>query len=83
MSGLFSSRKNRSGTDKPRFADLEGNPLKEGDVVLSLRYDLGESRIIRTDKGMVYESVQTGTRVAWDKMIDAATGNQKVRKLEK
>jgi len=40
---------------------------------MSLRYDLGESRIVKTEAGMVYESVRTGTRVAWDKMIDAAT----------
>jgi hypothetical protein len=83
MVALFSFRKNKSDRKKPRFADLDGNPLKEGDVVLSLRYDLGEARIIRTDKGLEYESVGTGTRVAWDRMIDAATGNQKVRKLEK
>jgi len=82
MAGLFSIRKDRSGRNKPRFADLDGNPLKEGDVVMSLRYDMGESRIINTDKGMVYESIKTGVQVTWDKMIDAATGNQKVRKLE-
>ena len=82
MSGLFSFGRNKSGKHKPAFADLDGQPLKDGDIVMSLRYDMGESRIVKTETGMVYESVKTGTRVEWDKMIDAATGYQKVRKLE-
>jgi len=82
MSGLFSFGRNKSRKTKPVFADLDGQPLKDGDVVMSLRYDMGESRIVKTETGMVYESVKTGIRVAWDKMIDAATGYQKVRKLE-
>ena len=49
---------------------------------MSLRYDMGESRIIRTESGLAYESLATGEQVPWAKMIDAATGYQKVRKLE-
>jgi hypothetical protein len=82
MTGLFS--KSRSGPDqgKVRFVDLEGQELKAGDVVMSLRYELGESRIISTENGFEYESVASGKRMSWSKMIDAATGYQKVRKLE-
>ena len=78
MAGLFSSDRKKS---KLQFVDLEGQALKEGDVVMSLRYDLGEAKILKTEKGMVYESVLTGQRVSWSRMIDAATGYQKVRKL--
>lgn len=82
MSGLFSRGKDRPGKGKIRFVDLEGQELKAGDVVMSLRYELGESRIITTESGPEYESVESGERVSWSKMIDAATGYQKVRKLE-
>ncbi len=78
MTGLFSRK---SGRSKLRFVDIEGQELKEGDKVLSYRYDLGECRILTTDQGMVYESLATGQQVSYVKMIDAATGYQKVRKL--
>jgi hypothetical protein len=78
MAGLFGRKSRRS---KLRFVDLEGQPLKEGDTVLSLRYDLGECRILNTEDGMVYESLATGEQVSYAKMIDAATGCQKVRKI--
>ena len=78
MAGLF---RKRSGKSKLQFVDLEGQPLKDGDTVMSLRYDLGECRIIKTDQGMVYESLASGQQISYVKMIDAATGYQKVRKL--
>ena len=78
MAGLFSRK---SGKNKLQFVDLEGQPMKEGDTVMSLRYDLGECRIIRTEEGMVYESLSTGQKVNYAKMIDAATGYQKVKLL--
>jgi hypothetical protein len=78
MAGLFGKK---SGRSKLRFVDLEGQPLKEGDTVLSLRYELGECRILNTESGMVYESLASGEQVSYAKMIDAATGYQKVRKL--
>jgi hypothetical protein len=78
MSGLFSKK---SGRSKLRFVDLEGQPLSEGDTVLSLRYELGECRILNTEQGMVYESLASGKQISYVKMIDAATGYQKVRKL--
>jgi hypothetical protein len=78
MAGLFSKK---SGRSKLRFVDLEGQPLSEGDTVLSLRYELGECRILNTEQGMVYESLASGKQMSYVKMIDAATGYQKVRKL--
>ncbi len=76
---LFSRKKGKSKTP---FADLEGQPLKAGDHVMSLRYDMGECRIVETDTGMAYESLATGHQVSYVKMIDAATGYQKVKRLE-
>jgi len=64
-----------------KFYDFDGQPLKEGDMVMSLRYDLGECRIIMTETGYAYESIKTGEKVSYAKMIDAGTGYQKVRKL--
>ncbi len=66
---------------KLQFFDFEGQPLKEGDTVMSYRYDLGECRIINTEQGMEYKSVAGGQQVSYVKMIDAATGYQKVKKL--
>jgi hypothetical protein len=78
MSPIFNFKKNKSRT---KFYDFDGQPLKEGDMVMSLRYDLGECRIIMTENGFAYESVKTGEKVSYAKMIDAGTGYQKVRKL--
>ena len=82
MVSLFKRKSSGLKKSSLQFMDLEGQPLKEGDVVLSLRYDLGECRIVKTGEGMIYESLKTGEQVSWAKMIDAATGYQKVRKLE-
>lgn len=78
MAGLF-NRKSRK--TKLQFVDLDGQSLKEGDTVMSLRYDLGECRIVQTGQGMAYESLASGQQISYAKMIDAATGYQKVRKL--
>ena len=77
-------RKNKpasAGASKlPAMADLENNPLVEGDAVMSLRYDMGRCRVVRTGSGYEYVS-ETGKRVSWLRMVDAATKLQKVRKL--
>jgi hypothetical protein len=78
MSGLFSRK---SSNKKLQFVDFEGQALKAGDTVMSLRYELGECRIIETDEGLAYESLASGEKVSYVRMIDAATGYQKVRKL--
>ena len=64
------------------FEDLDGNPLAPGDKVLSLRYELGECVITGEGKTLEYHSVASGERVHYSRMIDAASGRQKVRKLQ-
>jgi hypothetical protein len=78
MLKFFNRREKKS---RVKFYDFEGQPLKEGDLVMSLRYDLGECRIIMTESGFTYESLKTGEKVNYARMIDAGTGYQKVRKL--
>jgi len=73
-------RKKSAPAEDLKFADLDGNLLHEGDIVASLRYDLGRCRIIREGTGFSYESLENGRKVDWTRMIDAASGNQKVRK---
>ena len=80
MAGIFSRKSQKR---KVQFADLDGQPLKVGDTVMSLRYDLGESRIIKTEEGIIYESLKTGKWASYARMIDAATGYQKVKLLER
>ncbi len=80
----FFKRKGKSDkTSNLRMADLDQNPIKAGDVVDALRYDLGKSKVIETEKGLAYESIETGKVVTWHLMVDAATELQKVKKLEK
>ncbi len=80
MISLF--KKKSGSSDELNFADIDGHPLKPGDLVLSLRYDLGRCRIVSTGKGFEYESLENGEHISWTRMIDAATKNQKVRKLQ-
>ena len=77
--GLFNRKNSRS---RVQFVDMEGQILKEGDHVMSFRYDLGECKIVMTESGMAYESISTGEQASYVRMIDAATGNQKVKRLE-
>ena len=72
----------KSGSSKLKFVDFDGQPLKEGDIVMSMRYDLGKCRIINTEQGMAYEPLSGGQQVSYIKMIDASTGYQKVKRLE-
>ena len=83
---MFNFFKRKGKSDKSsdlRMADLDQNPIKAGDVVDALRYDLGRSKVIETEKGLAYESIETGKVVTWHLMVDAATELQKVKKLEK
>ena len=81
MFGLL--KKNRKNNkSKIQLVDLNANPLSEGDVVLSLRYELGKCMIKTGENGFEYESIETGKRVNWTLMIDAATERQKVEKLD-
>ena len=74
--------KRKKGKSKIQFTDLDGQALKAGDHVMSHRYEMGECRIVETDTGLAYESLATGQQVSYAKMIDAATGYQKVKRLE-
>ena len=82
MLNWFRKKDKSNGTSNVRMADLEQNPLKPGDIVDALRYDLGKSKIIETEKGLAYESLESGKIIHWHLMIDAATELQKVRKLD-
>ena len=77
----FLNKKSTSSKNDLRFEDIDGNPLKEGDIVNSLRYDLGKCIIRRSGKGYEYESIESGKTVNWSKMIDARTKSQKVRRI--
>ena len=76
MFGLFGKKKK-----KQQLKDYDGNPIKVGDKVHSLRYELGDSILVEGEKGIEYESIKTGKRVSYVWMIDAHTENQKVRKI--
>ena len=67
---------------KKQLQDLNGAPLFSGDKVDCLRYEMGESIFIEDENGFEYESIKTGQKVSYAKMIDAATSFQKVRKLD-
>ena len=74
MFGLFKKKKKALN-----LIDFEGNQLNDGDVVESLRYELGDCRLERVDYGFDYISLHSGERVSWLRMIDASTERQKVR----
>ena len=75
MFGIFKKKKKELV-----LFDLEGNPLVEGDIVQSLRYEMGESKLLKTENGFEYQSLEKDIQISWLKMIDAATERQKVRK---
>jgi hypothetical protein len=77
---MFKFLKKNNSEKNLNFVDMDGNPLKENDIVLSGRYDLGKCKIIKTEKGFAYQSLDSGNIVSWIKMIDASTKNQKVKK---
>jgi len=65
----------------PQLLDINSNPIKPGDKVEALRYDLGECELIAEEDSYFYISYSTNKKVSWLKMIDATTENQKVKKL--
>lgn len=73
--------KRKKKEQMPPMVDLDGNPLKEGDFVEALRYDLGKCQIIKKGDSYEYESLETGESASWARMIDAASKCQKVRKI--
>ena len=81
MFGLF-SKKGKQKKSNVQFVDLNGNPLKEGDIVRSYRYELGNCVIRSGENGFEYESLESKKRINWALMIDASTERQKVEKLD-
>jgi hypothetical protein len=79
MFGLFKRKPKEK--QPPTLMDLNGNPINDGDKVTSLRYDLGECTVVLEGLVYYYESVASGERVAYVKMVDAITENQKVLKI--
>jgi len=76
-----SSDKKNAKKDAIQMADIDGQPLAVGDKVESLRYDLGICEVVEGEIGFDYVSVETGERVSFTRMVDAATSYQKVRKI--
>ena len=79
MFNLF--KKKPKAPKLPPLVDLDDNPLAVGDQVISQRYDLGLCRIVESENGIEYESVESGEKVSWLRMVDAATEKQKVNKV--
>ena len=73
MFGLFKKKKKALV-----LYDFDGNALKEGDLVESMRYDLGDCRLEVHDGSYAYVATDSGEKVSWLKMIDASTERQKV-----
>lgn len=65
----------------PQLLDEEGQPILEGDEVIAHRYDLGKCKVELEGRQFFYVSNHSGQRISYVKMIDAITGNQKVRKV--
>jgi len=80
MFGLFRSKKEKQKDFL--LTDLHNTPLKEGDHVRALRYELGNSVLRKDIDGYYYESIETGEKVHFSLMIDAVTRRQKVEKIE-
>lgn len=66
----------------PQLFDLDNNLLEAGDIVESLRYDLGKCEVVFDDTNLFYKPINGGDPISWLKMIDASTDRQKVRKVE-
>ena len=76
MFGLF--KKKPKEPTVPKLLDLNNNPIVEGAVVKSLRYELGECVVELDGLEYFYVSRKTGERVSYTRMVDAITENQKV-----
>lgn len=76
MFGLF--KKKPKEKQPPKLLDLNGNPIVEGSIVTSLRYDLGDCKVELEGLDYFYVSIEKGERVSYVRMVDAITENQKV-----
>ncbi|MFA8342934.1 MAG: hypothetical protein ACEPO8_08170 [Rhodothermaceae bacterium] len=73
-------KKNKKKEKTIQLLDINGNPIEPGDEVEAQRYELGKSKLIVVEGQFHYESLETGKKVHWAKMIDAVTQRQKVKK---
>jgi len=80
MFGLF--KKKPKEKTPANILDMNGNPIVEGSVVRSLRYELGECVVELDELEYFYVSRKTGQRISYTKMVDAITENQKVLLLD-
>ena len=76
MFGLF--KKKPKEPTPPKLLDLNNNPIVEGSVVKSLRYELGECVVELDGLEYFYVSKASGQKVSYTRMVDAITENQKV-----
>lgn len=76
MFGLF--KKKPKEKPLPKLLDLNNNPIVEGAIVKSLRYELGECVVVLEGQEYFYVSKKTGEKVSYTRMVDAITENQKV-----
>lgn len=79
MFGIFKKKKKEK--QAPQLVDINGQLLEEGDRVEVLRYEFGESVLTLDGLHYYYESIATGRKMSYAKMIDASTEQQKVKKL--
>lgn len=77
MFGLFKKKKPQEPM-VPAILDLNGSLIEVGARVKCLRYDLGECVVELEGREYFYVSIETGQKVSFTKMFDAATKNQKV-----
>ena len=63
----------------PQLLDIDGQLIVEGEEVEALRYELGRCKVELEGLHFFYVSIDSGKKVSYAKMIDAVTGNQKVK----
>jgi hypothetical protein len=80
MFGLFKKKKVKDDLP-PQLFDLHNEPLREGDMVKALRYDLGQCKLVLEGLHYYYQSTDSEQKISYTKMVDAITKNQKVEKI--
>ncbi|MEO0896915.1 MAG: hypothetical protein AAFY71_10985 [Bacteroidota bacterium] len=81
MSWFKRKKQEKADPHTPKWVDLDGHPLQEGDEVEALRYGMGTCTIISDENGLAYQSIESGKIVSCWYMVDATTKHQKVRKI--
>jgi len=79
MFNLF--KKKPKEKQPPQLLDMEGVPILEGDEVMAHRYELGKCTVELEGLQYFYVSHHSKQKVSYVKMIDAITGQQKVKKV--